>query len=371
MSEHICPICQDKLDNTRIYTPCIHGFHKKCLIQHLLVVEQSDNYFYDAEHKVPCPICRNDIHIITHELRQEEEYKNSNQENRQYNRQTQWNVDPINNLFSIGSYNRFIGNRNNPSINIQENSQSNQENSQSNQENSQSDQENSQSNQENQRNIITDDRFSLLYNIFSIGRLNSGNMLYNQPAQQTNQPAQQTNQPAQQTNQPAQQTNQPAQQVNRTAQQTNQPAQQTNQPAQQVNQPAPQDIDNYLYIRENNQALIMNLDNIRNLIGTESMAARSPSLINLTNNFANLSNGAQAETQNYINNLLIRSENIPSTQNANSSILSAISYAPHNYITNYNRYSVQNVPSNVDQETLDEILQSIYEEDKQDLDDLD
>jgi hypothetical protein len=341
----ICPICYENIirKSDSYLSICGHGFHKKCLIQHLLVVEQSDNYFYDAEHKVPCPICRNDIHIITHELRQEEEYKNSNQENRQYNRQTQWNVDPINNLFSIGSYNRFIGNRNNPSINMQENSQSDQENRQSDQENRQSDQENSQSNQENsqsnqenQRNIITDDRFSLLYNIFSMGRLNSGNMIYNQPAQQANQPAQQAN-----------------------------------QPAQQANQPAQQDIDNYLYIRENNQALIMNLDNIRNLIGTESMAARSPSLINLTNNFANLSNGAQAETQNYINNLLIRSENIPSTQNANSSILSAISYAPHNYITNYNRYSVQNVPSNVDQETLDEILQSIYEEDTQDLDDLD
>ena len=236
-----------------------------------------------------------------------------------------------------------------------------QENSQSNQENSQSNQENSQSNQENQRNIITDDRFSLLYNIFSIGRLNSGNMIYNQPAQQATQPAQQATQPAQQATQPAQQATQPAQQANQQDQQANQPAQQDNQ----------QDIDNYLYIRENNQALIMNLDNIRNLIGTESMAARSPSLINLTNNFANLSNGAQAETQNYINNLLIRSENIPSTQNANSSILSATSYVPHNYITNYNRYSVQNVPSNVDQETLDEILQSIYEEDMQDLDDLD
>jgi hypothetical protein len=77
MSEHICPICQDKLDETRIFTPCIHGFHKKCLIQHLLVVEESENYFYDPERKIPCPICRNDMHIITAELRDSIDYKNA------------------------------------------------------------------------------------------------------------------------------------------------------------------------------------------------------------------------------------------------------------------------------------------------------
>ena len=105
MSEHVCPICQDKLDDTRIFTPCIHGFHKKCLIQHLLVVEESENYFYDPERKVPCPICRNDIHIITHELRDNNEYKqakaNSNNNNN--------NNAPVNNLNLPAMISTIIG----------------------------------------------------------------------------------------------------------------------------------------------------------------------------------------------------------------------------------------------------------------------
>ena len=98
--EHMCPICQDKLDENRIFTPCIHGFHKNCLIQHLLVVEESENYFYDAERKIPCPICRNDINAIAAELRADQEYKNTSTGRQNINRAS-YSADELGRMFNL------------------------------------------------------------------------------------------------------------------------------------------------------------------------------------------------------------------------------------------------------------------------------
>lgn len=50
---HICLIEYFYFNNDIIYTPCIHGFHKKCIKQWL---EKNK-----LNNIIPCPVCRFDI----------------------------------------------------------------------------------------------------------------------------------------------------------------------------------------------------------------------------------------------------------------------------------------------------------------------
>ena len=69
-NNHICSICQEELDNTRIYTPCIHGYHDNCIKTY--ITTQITNY-----KELVCPDCRTDIKDLVIDMGYDVSYLNN------------------------------------------------------------------------------------------------------------------------------------------------------------------------------------------------------------------------------------------------------------------------------------------------------